>query len=74
MKFYRSSDATFYDGINTIYQFIISFLDKKCLFLRNMEPLSFCFLCLNFCDEHIGLDKSGYKVNSFLISQQKHIL
>ena len=39
MKFYRLSDATFYDCINTIYQFIKSFLDYKCLFLRNMEPL-----------------------------------
>ena len=39
MKFYRLSDATFYDHINTIYQFIKPFLDKKCLFLRNMEPL-----------------------------------
>ena len=32
----------FYDRIDTIYQFIISFLDKtkkKSLFLRNMEPL-----------------------------------
>ena len=37
--FYRLSDATFYDRINTIYQFIKSFLDKNALFLRNMEPL-----------------------------------
>ena len=29
MKFYRLSDATFYDCINTIHQFIKSFLDKK---------------------------------------------
>ena len=29
MKFYRQSDATFYDLINTIYQFIKPFLDKK---------------------------------------------
>ena len=29
MKFYRLSDATFYDRINTIYQFIKPFLDKK---------------------------------------------
>ena len=40
MKFYRLSDATYYDRINTIYQFIKPFLDKKCLFLRNMEPLT----------------------------------
>ena len=26
--------------INTIYQFIKSFLDNKCLFLRNMGPLT----------------------------------
>ena len=29
MKFYRLSDATFYDRISTIYQFIKPFLDKK---------------------------------------------
>ena len=40
MKFYRLSDATIYDQINTIYQFIKPFLDKKCLFLSNMEPLN----------------------------------
>ena len=39
LKFYRLSDATFYDRIDTIYQFIKPFLDKKCSFLRNMEPL-----------------------------------
>ena len=35
----KISGATFHDRINTIYQFIKPFLDKKCLFLRNMEPL-----------------------------------
>ena len=40
MKFYRLSDAAFYDHIDTIYQFIKPFLDKKCLFLRDMEPLN----------------------------------
>ena len=39
LKFYRLSDATVYDRIKTIYQFIKPFLDKKYLFLRNMEPL-----------------------------------
>ena len=29
LKFYRLSDATFYDRINTIYQFIKPFLDNK---------------------------------------------
>ena len=29
MKFYRLSDAIFYDRIATIYQFMKSFLDKK---------------------------------------------
>ena len=29
MKFYRQSGATFYDCINTIYQFSKPFLDKK---------------------------------------------
>ena len=40
LKFYRLSNVTFYDHINTIYQFIKPFFDKKCLFLRTMEPLS----------------------------------
>ena len=31
-KFYRLSDATSYDRVNTIYQFINPFLDKTCLF------------------------------------------
>ena len=42
LKFYRLSDATFYNRINIIYQFIKPFFDKKkkkCQFLRNMEPL-----------------------------------
>ena len=34
------SDATFYDRINTLYQFIKLFLDIKCLFLRSMESLN----------------------------------
>ena len=29
LKFYRLSGATFYDCINTIYQFIKAFLDNK---------------------------------------------
>ena len=29
LKFYRLSGATFYDCINTIYQFIKPFLDNK---------------------------------------------
>ena len=29
MKFYRLSDVTFYDCINTIYQFIKPFLENK---------------------------------------------
>ena len=39
LKFHRLSGATFYDCINTICHFIKSFLDDKCLVLRNMEPL-----------------------------------
>ena len=42
MKFYRLSSATLCDCINTIYQFIKTFYDKKCTFLRNMEPLRYC--------------------------------
>ena len=33
--------GTFYDHINTIYQFIKPFLDKNVYFLRNMEPLRY---------------------------------
>ena len=29
LKFYRLSDATFYDRVNTTYQFIKPFLDNK---------------------------------------------
>ena len=32
------------------------------------------FLATEWQTVHIGLDKSGYQVNSFLDSQQKHIL
>ena len=48
LTFYMLSDATFYDRINTIYQFIKPFLElkKKCLFLRNMEPLK--YICSKF--------------------------
>ena len=40
LKFYRLSGVTFYDCVNTIYQFIKLFLDTKISTLRNMEPLS----------------------------------
>ena len=50
LKFYRLPDATVYDRINTIYQFIKPFLDKKkkkkkkkCLFLWNKE---LCYLSI----------------------------
>ena len=39
LKYYMLSDATFNDRLNTIYQIIKSLLDKKCLFLWNIEPL-----------------------------------
>ena len=41
LKFYRLSDATFYNHIKTIYQLIKPFLDKKYLFLGNMESLNY---------------------------------
>ena len=41
----RLSDAAFYGRINTIYQFIKPFLDKKKLFLRNMELLMSRMIC-----------------------------
>ena len=47
MNFYRLSDTTFYNGINTIYKFIKPFLGKKKMsiffFLGGrgiMEPLN----------------------------------
>ena len=48
MKFYRLSDATFYDDINTIYQFIKPFWDKKKMPIfekyghKKNSTLSFC--------------------------------
>ena len=39
MKFYKLSDATLYDFINTIYQFTEPFFDKNVYLLRKMEPL-----------------------------------
>ena len=38
------SGATFYDCINTKYQIIKPFLDNKCMFLKNKEPLTFTTL------------------------------
>ena len=38
-EFYMLSEATFYDSINNIYQFIKPFLDKMSRLLQNMEPL-----------------------------------
>ena len=52
MKLYRLSDATFYDLINTVYQFIKPFLDKKCLLLRNMEPLTTLLIKSGYSDEY----------------------
>ena len=48
LKFYRLSDAIFYDRIFffTTYQFTKPFLDTKCLFLKNMEPLIYNTICL----------------------------
>ena len=43
MKFYRLSGATFYDYVNTIYQFIEPFLDNEMSILRNMELLRLKF-------------------------------
>ena len=44
LKFYRLSSATFYDCINTIYQFLNLSWIIKYLFFKNMEPLiKYCF-------------------------------
>ena len=37
--------------VNTIYQFIKHVLDKKCLFLRKVEPLTFTTLLGNSADD-----------------------
>ena len=48
-EIYRLSDATFYDHINTIYQYIKPFLDKKNVFFLEYGALStLLFLCLRF--------------------------
>ena len=38
LKFYRLSGATFYDCINTIYQFIKYFFDNHISIFEEMEP------------------------------------
>ena len=51
LKFYRLSDATFYDRINTEYQFYKSFLEEqKCLFFKERE--TFKTTCKNYCRWH----------------------
>ena len=53
LKFYRLSDVTFYDHINTLYQSIKPFLDKKKnLFLRSMAPLTLSTVGNNFSKRH----------------------
>ena len=49
MKFYRLSDATFYDCINTIYQFIKPFLDNKISSFEEYGAFNkhYADLCLN---------------------------
>ena len=48
MKFYRLSGATFYDYINTMYEFIKSFLDDK---LSVFEEYGAFNLLSNFASE-----------------------
>ena len=49
MKFYRLSGAIFYDCLNTIYKFIKSFLNKKCLnfttLVLKLEQVYFTSCC-----------------------------
>ena len=47
LKFYSLSGATFYDCINTIYQFIKSFLDNKMSIFEEYGAFKF-LLCLFF--------------------------
>ena len=61
MKFYRLSDPIFYDHINTKYKFIKPYFDKKCLFFRNMEPLTtyFIFLPNKYTKLHLLVGEVG---------------
>ena len=59
MKFYRLSDATFYDPINTMYQFIKPFLDKKISYFEEYGVFKAC---------------SVPKFEAFFISPQKHVV
>ena len=43
LTFYMLSDATFYDHINTIYQFIKPFLDKKISIFEEYGALNLYF-------------------------------
>ena len=52
LKFYRLSDATFYDLINTIYQFIKPFLDKK---MSIFEEYGAFKAPITTAAQHIGL-------------------
>ena len=56
------SGATFYDYINTIYQFIKHSLDNKMSVFRDMEALKFT---------HCILRKNFYKRNMFSYFTQK---
>ena len=48
MKFLRLSDATFYDRLNTIYQFIKPFLDKNVIFYEYGALEDTFILCWDF--------------------------
>ena len=62
---YRLSDATFYDRINTIYQFVKPFLDKKYLLSRNMEPLMKNF-CYRFLRKYESCIKFKLKLGTYM--------
>ena len=49
MKFYRLSGATFYDCINTIYQFIKPFLDDKMSIFEEYGAFKLEWLVLSSC-------------------------
>ena len=56
LKFYRLSGATFYDCINTIYQFITPFLDNKMSIFEEYGAFK-----TNLCSQKVARSKHELK-------------
>ena len=65
LNLYRLSDATFYDRINTIYQFVKPFLDKKYLLSRKYGAFNEKFL-LQIPQEVWKLYKFKLKLGTYM--------